>query len=518
MEDDQAIARVLPAGVYTHLLSSKHAARLSSPDFPVHGDHSLWVYAAGSNATVRYAVHDYPRGGTVYPVKELQEAWDWHKFNLDYWIGDTVHVELTTGMDAPLLVKKGNRGWFGVRQALVLHSKDPPPASPSIAPYDVLLEFANEKPETIEEVLELYNRCVAGAIECFSQGDMTDAQAMLLDECLTAGLLPNRLEKLPASRELIQRYRQVEANVVVATRVPGLEETASVNQPLFQRGNHKRPGTPVPPRFLEAFNPKPYETRQSGRLQLADDLVDQDNPLLRRVIVNRVWHHMFGRGLVATPDNFGQLGSLPTHPELLDYLASRFTDGWSLKSLIRLIATSETWKMDSVPSGQAGSTDPENLWLSHARVRRLEAEAIRDSILFVSGQLNLERFGEPVGGRSDRRSVYVRVRRNRLDPFLRVFDFPEPYTAVGRRASTNVPAQSLTMLNDPWVRTQAENWVRRLEGEPSHQVRAARMIKEAFSRPATDLEVEQAVQFVEKASWTELARAMFCLKELIYLR
>ncbi len=147
---------------------------------------------------------------------------------------------------------------------------------------------------------------------------------------------------------------------------------------LFTRGNHKTPAEVVPRRFLEAIDATPYETADSGRLRLAEDLLRPDNPLTRRVIVNRVWHHLFGSGLVTTPDNFGRMGSTPTHPELLDYLAVRFAPtesqgaetnlppdfDWSLKRLIRFIVTSHTWQLSAQPAAQARQADPDNRWLS----------------------------------------------------------------------------------------------------------------------------------------------------------
>ena len=201
--------------------------------------------------------------------------------------------------------------------------------------------------------------------------------------------------------------------------------------------------------------------------------------------------------------------------------------------------------------------EPRSTSWSHARLRRLEAEAIRDALLFVSGQLQASLYGPPVGGNSDRRSVYVRVRRNQLDPFLRIFDFPEPYTATGRRDATNVPAQSLTMMNDPRVRRAAEAWAERLladESIRSDLQRAQHMLTMAFGRPPLPAEVRRALDYAhdirrdvrttrqlrdarqqetkaeDKArgsllekpeaqqAWAELARAIFNLKEFIYLK
>jgi hypothetical protein len=166
---------------------------------------------------------------------------------------------------------------------------------------------------------------------------------------------------------------------------------------------------------------------------------------------------------VLTTDNFGKLGSLPSHPELLDYLAVEFRErGSSIKQIIRFLLTSQTWQLSTQPSADASQKDPENKYLSHANLRRLEAESIRDSLLALSGMLKLDRYGPPIDGNQERRSIYVRVQRNALDPFLRAFDFPEPFSAVGRRDVTNVPAQSLAFMNDPLVSKWASAWSERI--------------------------------------------------------
>ena len=323
----------------------------------------------------------------------------------------------------------------------------------------------------------------------------------------------------------------------------------------------------------------PYDTPQSGRLQLAHDLLRKDNPLTRRVMVNRVWTHLFGQGLVRTPDNFGRMGDRPSHPELLDWLALRFDDDdWSLKKLIRLILNSDAWQRSVARSARAVEVDPTNRLLSHANVRRLEAEAIRDGLLAVSGKIEHQLGGPSVSGDSPRRSVYVRVARNSLDPLLRTFNFPEPFTAVGRRNVTTVPAQSLLMLNSPQVAGYADAWAKRVLEEASAlngRQRIHRMFTSAFARPATTEELQRTEQFLastrialqslepqpgntpsddqqsdvkhpagrpepqeapseangqnnvpssklpdagEIAIWAELARAMFTFKEFIYVR
>ncbi|MGK0481352.1 MAG: hypothetical protein ACJAQ3_001325, partial [Planctomycetota bacterium] len=293
-------------------------------------------------------------------------------------------------------------------------------------------------------------------------GTASDEQALLLNACLREGLLKNDLGELPGLAAMVERYRELEARVPLPTRVPGLLEADAADQPLFVRGDHRQPAEAIPRRFLEAIDATPYRTLSSGRLELAEDLVRDDNPLTARVITNRIWHHLFGRGLVATPDNFGRLGAEPSHPELLDHLATRFIqEGWSIREMVRYLVTSKTWQLDSTPSPAAAQLDPDNVWLSHARVRRLDAEALRDSLFAATGALDGRLYGPGFGPDTmePRRSLYVQSRRNSLDAFLATFDAPVPFAPVGARAATNVPAQSLTLLNDPLVWDVAARWM-----------------------------------------------------------
>ena len=502
---DHVLTGIYPAGAYSHGLSTKHGARLASRDISLGEDLELWVRVIGDGgSTVRYAVQDYPRSGTVYPVTGLSGDWKWQRYDLSYWSGDDIHIELTTAADAPLLVKNQPRSWFGVREAVVRRKNQPAPVEfhEHLAP--LFHAAAENQPKSVADLASLYGDVVEATIVAWQNNSATDGQALLLDACLRQGLLPNQLSKLPTAAPLVGEYRRLEEPIPVPTRVPGLDESIGHNQPLFERGNHKNPGDSVPRRFLEAIDTTPYATQQSGRLELADDLLRPDNPLTRRVLVNRVWHHLFGRGIVSTPDNFGRLGDLPSHPELLDWLALRFeADGWSLRKLIRLVVTSDAWQRTSQASEQVHEEDPENRLLSHANVRRLEAEAIRDVLLTVSGRMQHQTGGAPVDGGAPRRSVYVRVRRNSLDPFLRAFDFPEPSATVGRRDVTNVPAQSLTMLNDNQVSGYATAWAQQVlqlpvEGVPEaiQRERIQEVFQGALGRAASDIEIDRSLQYL----------------------
>jgi hypothetical protein len=218
----------------------------------------------------------------------------------------------------------------------------------------------------------------------------------------------------------------------------------------------------------------------------------ETNPLTARVIVNRLWHHVFGRGLVSTTDNFGKLGELPSHPQLLDFLAQKFIDsGGSVKALLRMLVSTQAFRR------QANSPqDPENRYLSGWTMRRLEAEAVRDSILSLGDQLSTELYGPPVAGNVARRSIYVKVIRNALDPFLNTFDSPVPASTRGKRDSTNVPAQSLTLLNDANVIRWARNWAARTDNVQDEIGRIAGMFQAAYHRRPTANELTQSQEFL----------------------
>jgi hypothetical protein len=501
VDGESALLEIYPAGVYSNSLSTKHPARLTSGDIDLTQPAELWVRTIGDGgSTLRYVARDYPRNGTVYPVTDLKPQWTWQRYDLSYWQGDSIHIELTTGKDAPLLVRGKDRSWFGVTEARLAKAGTPAPASVSPV-LDRLVEVAKDTPpESIDDLAELYRRVFEEAIASWQQGSMTNQQAELLNAGIRLNLLENSVNELPQAGLLIQQYRRAESEVPELTRVPGLEETTGRTQPLFIRGNHKMPADIVPRRFLEAIDPQPYATTASGRLEFAEDILRDDNPLTRRVIVNRIWHHLFGKGIVATPDNLGRLGRLPTHPELLDSLAIRFAvDQWSLKRMIRLVVTSKTWQLASTPPDGSQTRDPENQLLSHASVRRMEAEVIRDSLLCVSGRLDRTPFGSPVDQASPRRSIYLPVIRNSLNPFLRVFDFPEPFSATGRRDVTNVPAQSLTLMNDPSVSGYAASFAtaiiedRRLVNDRS---RISEMFLASQGRLPTDDEIENTEAYL----------------------
>jgi hypothetical protein len=313
------------------------------------------------------------------------------------------------------------------------------------------------------------------------------------------------------------------------------------NLQIHERGNHLNLGAEVPRRFLRILDgddPAPY-LKGSGRAALAAALTRPSDPLLARVMVNRTWKHHFGEGLVRTVDNFGKTGETPSHPELLDYLAQRFiAQGWSMKSMHRMMVLSAAYQMDSAASSPAQTKDPQNRLLSHMPVRRLDAESIRDAILAVSGSLDRTTYGpsvkvhvssyqdgrgKPVSGPLDgngRRSIYLEVRRNFLTPLLLAFDYPLPTTTTGRRMVSTVPAQALTLMNNEFVAAQAKLWSDRMESayiEPRARLDA--MFVRIFAREPEAAERDRILTFLGgEGSWDSLAHVLFNAKEFIFLR
>lgn len=509
------VGRILPSGAHSHLLSTRHRAFLASAPFDLDAEYDLFVSVAGEESSLRYAVQHYPRSGTIYPVTNLGGGrWRWVKYDLAYWKGDRLHLELATGGDAPILVNGSERSWFGLREAVLVPKGTKAPPNGNDEGLSALIKPGEKAPSDLASAMRGIEAIFRNVIGAWGERKaLTDAQAILLDEVVAAGWLPNDPKLLPADlAELVSKYRTLEAAIPLPTRAPGVWERPGIDQALFVRGDHKQPAETVPRRFLEAIDATPYQTTGTGRLEFARDLVAEKNPFTARVLVNRVWHHLFGEGIVTTTDNFGRLGGEPSHPELLDHLAWRFRHemNWSLKALVRELVLTETWRQSGGPSAAAREKDPDNRLLSSYPLRRLEAEAIRDSLLAVSGRLAPARYGEPVGGGTPRRSLYLRVKRNDLDPLLTTFDFPTPASSVGRRDVTNVPAQSLTLLNDPFLIDQAGHFATRIrEGNPGADEAATirALFEAALNRPPTATELAGATEFLGTVSYQHRADA-----------
>ena len=343
----------------------------------------------------------------------------------------------------------------------------------------------------------------------------------------------------------------------VSRTAPAMWDGNGEDERLLVRGNATTPKEIVPRRFLTALvgEQATNDPQGSGRLQLAQQILADDNPLTSRVMANRVWHHLMGRGLAAATDNFGVLGQEPTHPELLDYLAIEFRrEGWSVKRLIRTIMLSSTYQMSSTPGEADKELDPQNLLWHRANIRRLQAEVIRDQMLALSGRLSDHQFGpavpvfltpymqgrgRPGSGPLDgdgRRSIYVSVRRNFLSPMMLAFDGPVPFSTMGKRNVSNVPAQALTLMNDPLVIAQAKLWAQRSLADSSLETtdaRVTRLYEQAFARQPSADELAAAQAFLTQQAaeyklspeqaqrdervWGDLCHVLMNVKEFIFV-
>ncbi|MFO0881617.1 MAG: PSD1 and planctomycete cytochrome C domain-containing protein [Gemmataceae bacterium] len=286
------------------------------------------------------------------------------------------------------------------------------------------------------------------------------------------------------------------------------------------RGNPATLGPLVPRRFLAVLSPDPRPFKQgSGRLDLAKALVGEGGPLTARVMVNRIWRHHFGEGIVRTPSDFGAQGERPTHPELLDDLAARFVaSGWSMRWLHREIVLSAAYRQTSKVADRA---DPENRWLARMPRRRLEVEAWRDAMVTASGTLRRQ-VGGPVvnlvNDTGERRTLYGEVKRRELADLLRLYDFPDPVTHSAARLATTTPLQQLFVLNGPLVRSQAHALAQRLRTDRADdpaRIHWAYLL--LYGRAPTSNEVQLGQQYLGQASWDEYAQVLLASHELHYV-
>lgn len=333
------------------------------------------------------------------------------------------------------------------------------------------------------------------------------------EELLRSKLTP---EKIHRRDELKAELKKLES-ADDAKPLPiahGLKELSPTDMNVYLRGNPATPGDLAPRRFLRVLGgdePKRF-TQGSGRLELAEAIASKDNPLTARVMVNRIWQHHFGRGLVGSPSNFGTLGKKPTHPELLDYLACRLVEsGWSIKALHREIMRSAVYQLSCDRRDVNLNRDGDNRWLWRMNRRRLDVESFRDTLLAVAGKLDLK-LGGPTTNLADadncRRTVYAKISRHDLNGLLRIFDFPDPNITSERRNETTVPQQQLFVLNNPFVIETARAFAARVEKEAgSDAERVQRALKLAYGRPAMDAETRLFLAFLGEKDTPEEATA-----------
>jgi mono/diheme cytochrome c family protein len=379
----------------------------------------------------------------------------------------------------------------GIFDSSVEPSEEPPLQTPKMTPeYQAFLQ---KRDALNQEILQ-------------AQAELKDKRKMM------AG---NMQDKKELRKDIGESRRKI-ARLELAD--PGSPPCATVvydsskphDSPVFLRGEAENKGDIAPRRFLQIIsgpNSAPFRNG-SGRLELAYSIVNPANPLTSRVLVNRVWLHHFGEGIVTTPDDFGNQSDPPSHPELLDYLALRFMqDGWSIKQLHRLIMLSSTYQQSSQTNPRYVQIDPQNRLLWRANLHRLEFEAVRDSILALGGQLDLSVGGRPVqlemgaGGFSHRRTIYGMVDRRNLPELYSQFDFANPDITTGKRYETTVPQQALFMMNNPLVVELARKLVNEsdfkvLAGE---EARIKFLYERIFQREPTEVETKLGLDFIDES-------------------
>ncbi len=442
--------------------------------------------------------------------------------------------------------------------------------------------------------VEAANKASAGQLAAL------DAEAKAAGEAKAAAqkepASPEQKSKLDAATKLATEIAEKRKRLEVTPAYPlaySVSEGASANARLQVRGDPKRLGEEIPRGFLQILGGQalPKDAKSSGRLELAQWITDPANPLTARVIVNRIWQHHFGRGLVATPNDFSTRGQPPSHPELLDFLARRFVEsGWSVKAMHRLLLLSHTWQLaanaeggarnaetdaadtssvaadvgrradqtrNSEPTSQAGakiqnskfntqnSADPDNRLFAHAERRRLDAESIRDTMLFVCGDLDFTPGGEhpfpPVQTWSftqhkqffalydtNQRAVYQMQQRLRKHPFLALFDGADTNSSTAIRTTSTTALQSLFAMNDPFVHERAARFAARLAAtEPDEQRRIALAFLTLYARPP---EPDEAAIFAghlarlrgekklpPEQAWASVARVLIGANEFLFL-
>jgi hypothetical protein len=495
LREGMASSRKTALGIY---------GALRSPDFTI-STNFIGVEAAGRESVIRIVIDNFqlirwPIYGNI-EQRVSDTKWKQYVFDVGLWKGHKAYIELLPGVYENHVFVQRPDSYVDARYAIAYNKKWVEPVNKGLA-------------------LAALNR----------------------------SLKKRKVD--PSIQSLLEQESRLRFSLRDSLRFfYGVTDGFGKNSPVFIRGNYQElSAEKVPRSFLTALGTRGnnLDVAGSGRLQLAEAMLEQNNPLTTRVLVNRVWHHLFGKGIVETVDNFGLQGKLPSHPELLDYLSLSFKEhNYSIKQLIRTIVLSETFQRSTIPVTSSKEKDPANTWLSHFPLRRLEAEAIRDAMLAVSGRLDTAMYGPPVpqhitsfmNGRgkpaqsgpldgAGRRTVYLEVRRNFLDPMLTSFDRPIPFTSFGKREVTNVPAQSLILLNDPFVMQEAARLAERMEkkGLKKQEEKIQWLYMNCFGRAATEDEIREANQLLTRLSdknsrtvWKDFVHTIFNLKEFIYL-
>ena len=515
------------------LISDRLRGVLRSPSFTIEARYIHWL-VAGRGGRINVVVDGFekirdPIYGALTRRINVGDSAHWVTQDVSMWLGHSAYLEISDGgaidFGGAVTQMDDGDGFIAVDEVRMSNR-----SAPVLSQDDVAARAGVSTSGSVDlnqAIVEL-NRA--------GQARLADQLAAVIDE-----------------------VRAIESRLPDPTLCLAIAAGTGEDEHIHIRGSHKNLGEVVPRRFLAVLGGSNSSTADqgSGRLELARAMVDPaDNPLTARVLVNRLWKHHFGEGIVKTTDDFGAMGRKPSHPELLEWLAAELVSrGWSLKAMHRLMVTSSTYRMASSPGGDAERLDPTNAFLHRMNLRRLEAETIRDSLLAISGRLEPSMYGPsvpvhltsfmegrgrpghsgPIDG-AGRRSLYLNVRRNFLNPLFLAFDMPVPFSTMGRRNVSNVPAQALTLMNDPMVVGLAQLWVKRVMAGPRQSAgsRLDELFESAFGRPPTDQEARACGAFLEIQrharrdgksqdreteilAWNDLCHIIINMKEFIFV-
>ncbi len=604
LEGQEAVGMLLPAGLFTHALSPRLNGALRSPYLNFFSQPSVSLEVSGGDYGTRRLLADnaFLTEREYAYLEEDKLHWVCHTTTgadksarartAKEMAEVRTFVELTTKASNPYFpprvglagctkekVRENScgaqdpRSWFGVTRALLGNKGGDVTDYGKVqtcleSPADELTRFSSffngDPPSDLPALAARYGQWLTASLEAWAQDRADEDDVRLINWMLDQGLLPNNVDDRESIRDLVSSYRSLEKQVAEPQTVNGMADLEPGRDYRVNiRGDYADLGEQVPRGYVEVIAGRREEGPRpagSGRLELAELIASPKNPLTARVFVNRVWHWVFGTGIVKTANDFGHLGDKPSHPELLDYLADRFVEeGWSVKKLVRMLVMSETFQQSGRMTAAARDADPLNRLLHHYPLRRLDAEAVRDSLLAVSGRLDRKLFGAPINpyrsnedaskwllsGPLDgqgRRSVYLKVTIMEPPKFLSTFNQPNPKIPTGARDVTNVPVQALTLLNDPFAVGQAEFWAQQLVATPheSPEQRLAVMFQRAFGRDPDEQERARWMSAIHDISglyqdvpekrpppgglmdslavWKDMAHAMFNAKEFLYVR
>jgi hypothetical protein len=527
LQDGKASSRLYGMGKF---------GALRSPNFII-DKNFIGVRALGKGATIRVIVDNYQliRWPIYDNLDQEVDTLQWRNFtfNVGRWKGHNAYIEVMPGRYNDHVYKLKKDRFVEVQYAIAFESK-----WPEIKPLKLTASAS-----------------LATSVQRWKENRFDNADVELINSALRRKTISG---SIPGIAPMLEKEQLLANSMIDSSFFDGVVDGFSIDSPVFVRGDYQMTSkNKVPRKFIDVLINKRegFKSLGSGRLELANAIVNRDNPLTARVMVNRIWYYLFGRGIVETVDNFGLQGKLPSNPALLDLMATEYQrNGWSTRKLMRAILLTDTFQRSVETETENSKIDPENIYLASYPKRRLEAEMIRDGLLATAGNLNNTMYGASVpvhissfmNGRGKpstsgpldgqgRRSVYQEVRRNFLDPTMTTFDRPIPFTTFGSRNVTTVPAQSLVLMNDPFVIHEAGIMAKKVVSLKAHsfEKKIDWIFLRAFARQPSEQEIENARKFIFKMAklkkikesaaitdvgiWKDYCHSIFNLKEFVYL-